>query len=433
MANYASGKKSKAISDISGAKIPYTQLKTTWDNLRVEPSEYDPKHPQLTPATNVVDATALRNPRPDNDPENVVINFAFTSNIFLSRVERSQIGTHISARGNIGTVQFIIEEEQTGVQGVGAIGSAAAGFDVSGVQATANIGNFTPEDQTDVNPSGTVGTTAIGDYQNGAVITGVQATGGTGNETINHDRIFDLPNGGVDATGAIADQGFDLQTGIISSVVGTGSIGNQTVGNEPLASGVQGTGTIGTFGEEGNGTLNLNVTPASATGTANAGAEIAESIIPESNTNGWGENSFGYAEWGGDGEVKATGGVGASSIDIFNGPNPVDAVQGTTAIGSYVVQGDLTVTGVAGTSAVGTESLETDVNQSGLAGTFGIGAFQASFVVDVTKVTGTTAIGTFNVETEINETGVAGTGGVGTVSVNPGWGQGAWNDDTWGN
>ena len=71
MANFASGKKSKAISDISGAKIPYTQLKTTWDNLRVEPSEYDPKHPQLTPATNVVDATALRNPRPDNDPENV--------------------------------------------------------------------------------------------------------------------------------------------------------------------------------------------------------------------------------------------------------------------------------------------------------------------------------------------------------------------------
>ena len=87
MANYASGKKSQAISDISGAKIPYTQLKTTWDNLRVEPSEYDPKHPQLTPATNVVDPTALRNPRPDNDPENVVINFAFTSNIFLSRVQ----------------------------------------------------------------------------------------------------------------------------------------------------------------------------------------------------------------------------------------------------------------------------------------------------------------------------------------------------------
>ena len=111
MANFASGKNSKAISDISGAKIPYTQLKTTWDNLRVEPSEYDPKHPQLTPAKNVLDATALRNPRPDNDPENVVINLAFTSNIFLSRVARSQIGTNIHALTSVGTIQLNIEEE----------------------------------------------------------------------------------------------------------------------------------------------------------------------------------------------------------------------------------------------------------------------------------------------------------------------------------
>ena len=117
MARYASGKKSQAISDISGAKVPYTQLKTTWNNLRVEPSEFDPKHPQLTPAKNVIDATALYDPRPSTDVENVVIDFAFTSNIFLSRVERSQVGTNIHARGNVGTVSFVIEEEQTGVQG----------------------------------------------------------------------------------------------------------------------------------------------------------------------------------------------------------------------------------------------------------------------------------------------------------------------------
>ena len=84
---FAQGKKSQAISDISGAKVPYTQLKTTWDNLRVEPSEYDPKHPQLTPAQNVVDATALRNPRPDNDPENVdYIIWFYCKPIFQSRV-----------------------------------------------------------------------------------------------------------------------------------------------------------------------------------------------------------------------------------------------------------------------------------------------------------------------------------------------------------
>ena len=66
MPRYASGKKSKAISDITGFKVPYTSLRTTYDNLRVEKEEFDPKHPQLTPAKNVVDATALFQPRPDN-------------------------------------------------------------------------------------------------------------------------------------------------------------------------------------------------------------------------------------------------------------------------------------------------------------------------------------------------------------------------------
>ena len=71
MAKRAKGKKSYAISDISGFKVPYRQLKTTWDNLRVEPEEFETKHPQLTPVKNIFDATSLLNPRPDNDPENV--------------------------------------------------------------------------------------------------------------------------------------------------------------------------------------------------------------------------------------------------------------------------------------------------------------------------------------------------------------------------
>jgi len=61
MGKYARGKKSYAISDISGLRVKYTKLKTTWDGLRVSPEDYEPKHPQLTPAKNVVDATALFN------------------------------------------------------------------------------------------------------------------------------------------------------------------------------------------------------------------------------------------------------------------------------------------------------------------------------------------------------------------------------------
>jgi hypothetical protein len=392
MARFASGKKSKAISDISGAKVPYTQLKTTWNNLRVEPSEFDPKHPQLTPAKNVIDATALYDPRPSTDVENVVIDFAFTSNIFLSRVERSQVGTNIHARGNVGTVSTVIEEEQTGVVGTTAIGAFAPGVGVSGVAGTTAIGNFEAQDQIDVDVTEVGATSAIGAFGVGVGITGVQATGGTGTETITHDRIFELPNGGSVGTGAIGTSA--PQTDVISTnIAGTGGINNSTVGNEPNATGVQATGGIGTFGEEGDGTLNLTITPVSATGTANAGAEVAESEIPESNTNGWGENPFGYAEWGGDGEVKATGGVGESSIDIFKGPNPVDAVQGTTALGAYLVQGNLTVTGVAGTGGVGTVSLDTDVDTTGVAGTGAIGA--ESVVIDGGFGEGTYGSGTW--------------------------------------
>ena len=90
MARYATGKKSKAISDISGFKVNYTDLKTTYDNLRVEPSDFDPKHPQLTPAKNVIDATALFQPRPDNDPENVSFVVGFNTHIFASKIENEQ-------------------------------------------------------------------------------------------------------------------------------------------------------------------------------------------------------------------------------------------------------------------------------------------------------------------------------------------------------
>ena len=72
---------SQAISDISGLRVPYTQLKTTWDGLRVSPEDFEPKQPQLTPAKNVVDATALFNPRPDNDPENVEVFIGFTQGL----------------------------------------------------------------------------------------------------------------------------------------------------------------------------------------------------------------------------------------------------------------------------------------------------------------------------------------------------------------
>ena len=395
MARFASGKKSKAISDRSGFEVKYTQLKTTWDNLRVEPEEYEPKHPQLTPARNVVDATALFNPRPDNDPENVTILFGFTNDIFASRIARSQQGTNIHAFGRIGQVGISLDEPVTGLVGTTAIGSFAPGFDVTGVSATGGVNNVTPEDQTDVSASGVQGTGTINNVFAGLVITGVAGTGGIGTETINHDRIFDVT--GISATGGTGDESFDTQTGTLSSVTGTGAIGSSVPNTDIAITGVSGTSGIGTFGEEGDGTLNLTVTPTSATGTAGTGIEVAESEIPETNTNGWGENAFGTGVWGGDEEVRGTGAIGDSTIDIFNGPNPQSGVAGTSALGTSILESEITETGVTGTGAIGTS--------------------------------------TFFIETAINVTGVAGTSAVGdeTAKVNPGYGEGAWNDGTWGN
>lgn len=65
MAKFASGKKSYAISDRSGVRYPYRDMRKEWNGLLVGPDEYEPKHPQLKPLPAVSDAQALRNARPD--------------------------------------------------------------------------------------------------------------------------------------------------------------------------------------------------------------------------------------------------------------------------------------------------------------------------------------------------------------------------------
>jgi hypothetical protein len=128
MARYASGKKSKAISDISGFKVNYKSLKTTYDNLRVEPEEFDPKHPQLTPAKNVFDATALFQPRPDNAEENVKLNLGFTQDIFASKIEKSQKGIGVKASGSVALLSgfnFNFSADSGVAVGTGALGTVS--------------------------------------------------------------------------------------------------------------------------------------------------------------------------------------------------------------------------------------------------------------------------------------------------------------------
>ena len=65
MANYASGKRSKAISDRSGMEFPYKEMVREWNGSLVHVSEFEPKQPQLEPKPHGADAIALRHVRTD--------------------------------------------------------------------------------------------------------------------------------------------------------------------------------------------------------------------------------------------------------------------------------------------------------------------------------------------------------------------------------
>lgn len=229
MARYASGKKSKAISDISGFKVRYTSLKTTYDGLRVEPEEFDPKHPQLTPAKNVFDATALFQPRPDNAEENVKLFLGFTQDIFASKIENSQKGIGVKGSGNIeflprssfnfgadsgecvgtsaiGTTLINLELEETAAVGTGAIGTAII---------TAKI------TEAGVNGTSAIGTVVI---NFGIANAGVSGTGAIGVEIAKAS----ITEAGVSGTGAIGDA---TNVRAIYSTFGQGTWGEDTWGN----------------------------------------------------------------------------------------------------------------------------------------------------------------------------------------------------------
>jgi hypothetical protein len=182
-ARYAKGKKSQAIGDRSGFKVPYTSLKTTWDGLRVEPEDWEPKHPQLTPAKNVIDAVALFKPRPDNDPENAEFVVGYNYDIFADPRDRPGVGIH--ATGNVGFPDLVAVETaiiETGVAGTGAIGTLAAIiadaiFLETGLAGTGAIGTAIIE--TGVAGTGAIGTEAM---ESSITETGLAGTGAIGTD-----------------------------------------------------------------------------------------------------------------------------------------------------------------------------------------------------------------------------------------------------------
>ena len=245
MTKYARGKKSLAISDVGGLRVPYRQLKTTWDGLRVSPEDFDPKQPQLTPAKNVIDATALLNPRPDTDPENVVVYIGFTQDWTID--PRLRPGVGVSAPGFIGFTGFEVERtSQTGVGGAGGVGT---------VEATI---------QTEIIAVGQAGDGEVGVVVMDIAVTGVGGTAGAANVGVEALDIS-ITETGVGSTGGVGDVFHFLQV----NPAGVGGASNVGV-EEPV-------GEINQVGVSGDG---------------ETGAAIVEDPF------GWGSGPWGLGPWG---------------------------------------------------------------------------------------------------------------------------------------
>ena len=320
MAKYASGKKSQAISDRSGLKVPYTDLKTTWDGLRVSPEDWEPKQPQLTPAKNVVDATALFNPRPDTDPENAEVFIGYNFDPFIDPRQRPSVGVH--GQGSIG---FVSEVHFDRV------------FDVTGVSGTGAIGTEIVSDNEDVSVTGLAGTGSIGTgtFALDAFSTGVAGAGAIGITS----EITNEPHAtGVAGTGALGALTFFITTDApVTSAIGTGAIGSEIIETDVPDLSVAGTGTIGSE------TFETFLTPNSSVGTGAIGAEVLEVELFETGVAG-------------TGEVEGFGISGNGNIQLL--VTGISGIGATGAIGEEVSASEAIETGVSGTGAVGTSQIE---------------------------------------------------------------------------
>tara|TARA_Y100001951_G_scaffold21071_1_gene16064 strand:- start:214 stop:585 length:372 start_codon:yes stop_codon:yes gene_type:complete len=99
---YATGKNAKAISDRSGMEYPYSEMKKEWNGSFVHESEYEDKHPQLTPRKHRPDPQALKDARipkklnPSDQLENGTVSSLLAS-LGVTAADRRIVSTFTSA------------------------------------------------------------------------------------------------------------------------------------------------------------------------------------------------------------------------------------------------------------------------------------------------------------------------------------------------
>ena len=145
MSKFATGKYSYAISDRSGLRYRYKDMRREWNGLLVGKDEYEPKHPQLGPFRTPTDAQALKDARPYNDSMPVTI----TSPTF-----------------NLTTVQYIPVPKMHAQAGTlstsGTVTVAPVSVTLTGLSATVSAGSLSAQGNVAVTPTGVSATVSIG-------------------------------------------------------------------------------------------------------------------------------------------------------------------------------------------------------------------------------------------------------------------------------
>ena len=157
MSSFASGKKSKAISDRSGMAFPYNEMVKEWNGSFVHRSEFEFKHPQIEPNSHAADAQALKNARSDRT-ETAVPNLLKTDSFKTGTAGTSAITDTEEAHGRSSsdTVRFY---DVDGFDGITATNvNRAAGYTITKVDA--NTYTFTVSTDT-----ATTGTTTGGGFR----------------------------------------------------------------------------------------------------------------------------------------------------------------------------------------------------------------------------------------------------------------------------
>jgi len=487
MAKYARGKKSYAISDRGGQRVPYTQLKTTWDGLRVAPDEWEPKHPQLTPARNIIDAEQLFQPRSTGqDREDVVIYLAHTFDPFVPSLERKSVG--VAGLGSVGEINsddidiLIIE---SGVAGTGAVGTEAIQIESnpasSGLGGTGAVGTVTKEGSiTEVGVGGIANIGSLG-RASYTPYTITVANAGSGNryylDGVLQQQLY-LQEGSTyrfdqsDST----NSGHPLR-------FSTTSNGTHNSGSE-YTTGVK---TYGTPGSAGSYTEIQVATPVATLyyyctnhsnmgGTAYTPSTGTISLAITVSNPGSG-NKY-YIDGGGPAPtISLTEGktYRFDQSDSSNNSHPLrfSTTSGGSHGGGSEYTTGVTTNGTPGNSGAYTEitvasdaptlyyycsshsgmggqlntpalvtvaSVELSITEVGVAGTGAVGDIGGNATVNEAGVAGTGAVGNHGesndevVQISIPESGVAGTGAVGNETLLiPAWGVGTWSSGTWGN